>query len=228
MFESYESWCVAIHNMYTYIMKYTRAKRSPLALALLVLLYEAPMHVYRMQQLIKRRGEDELVNISQPNSVYQTIARLERSALIVGRSVDRKSNGTERAVYELTEAGREAIVEWTRELLATPSREFPEFPAAISVLAVLTPKDAQKHLEMRISVLESEIARLDARLVEIEFLPRLFRLEVEFLRAKTDAELSWVLGVVDDIKTARLTWNRAWVKKAIKELARPKRDSAQE
>ena len=30
-------------------------KRSPLALAILALLYEAPMHPYRMQQLIRER-----------------------------------------------------------------------------------------------------------------------------------------------------------------------------
>ena len=33
-------------------------KRSPIALAILAMLYEAPMHPYRMQQLIKERGKD--------------------------------------------------------------------------------------------------------------------------------------------------------------------------
>ena len=38
-------------------------RRSPLALVVLALLYEAPMHPYRMQQLIKERGKDEVVNV---------------------------------------------------------------------------------------------------------------------------------------------------------------------
>ena len=206
------------HIMYGHNMTISDVKRSPLALAILVLLYEAPMYVYRMQQVMRRRGEDELVNISQPNSIYQTIVRLERSGLMAISSVDRESNRPERTVYELTDAGKEKMVDWTREYLSTPSREFPHFPAAISVLAVLSPKDALKHMNMRIGLLKAELARLDARIVEMKFLPRLFRLEIEFLQAKTTAELSWVQSIVDDLKEARLTWNKTWLKKEIKEL----------
>jgi DNA-binding PadR family transcriptional regulator len=176
------------------------------------------MHVYRMQQLIKRRGEDEVVNVSQPNSLYQTIARLERAGLLVAGSVDRDSKRPERTVYELTGAGRAILINWTRELLSTRSREFPEFPAAISVLPVLTPKDALKQLEKRIVTLESELARLRARVTAAKFLPRLFLLEIEYLKAQTAVELQWVQSVADDLGSGRLTWNKAWVKKAIKEL----------
>lgn len=40
-------------------------RRSPIALAVLVMLYESPMHPYRMQQLIKERGKDEVINVRQ-------------------------------------------------------------------------------------------------------------------------------------------------------------------
>jgi DNA-binding PadR family transcriptional regulator len=193
-------------------------KRSPLALAILVLLYEAPMHPYGMRQQIRHRGEDEVVNVSQPNSLYQTIARLERSGLIVAASTDREKNRPERTIYELTSSGRSTMTEWTRELLSTPSREFPEFPVAISVLPILTPKDALKQLELRSAALEAELARLDARLAAMVFLPRLFRLEVEYLHAQVTAELRWVSALIDDLRTGGLTWNKAWVRKAIKEL----------
>ena len=199
-------------------MSKASTKRSPLALAVLVLLYEAPMHVYRMQQQIRRRGEDEIVNVSQPNSLYQTIARLERSGLIVAGSVDRESKRPERTVYELTDAGRATMIEWTREYLSRRSPEFPEFPAAISVVAVLTPKDAIKQLGSRIEALKAELARLDARLTAVQFLPRLFRLEIEYLHSQATAELQWVVALTDDLRAERLTWNKAWVKKAIKEV----------
>ncbi len=159
----------------------TTTRRSPLALAVLVLLYEAPMHVYRMRQLIKKRGEDEVINVTQANSLYQTITRLERDGLLAESSVGSDSNRPERIVYELTGTGRVAIVDWTRELLATLSREFPQFPAAISVLPVLTPKDALKQFEKRSAALEAELARLKARVKAAHFLPRLFLLEVEYL-----------------------------------------------
>ena len=39
-------------------------RRSTLGMVLLALLMEAPMHPYRMQQMIKERGQDELVGTS--------------------------------------------------------------------------------------------------------------------------------------------------------------------
>lgn len=200
-------------------MTIASTKRSPLALAILVLLYEAPMHAYAMRQQIKRRGEDEIVNVSQPNSLYQTIARLERSGLIVAASKDKEKHRPERTIYEITSAGRVTMIDWTRELLSTLSREFPEFPAAISVLPILTPKDALKQLELRSKALKEELIRLKTRLSEMAFLPRLFRVEIEYLHAQVAAELRWVSSLIDDLRTGKLAWNKAWVRKAVKELA---------
>ena len=194
-------------------------KRSPLALAVLVLLYEEPMHVYRMQQLIKERGKDEVINVTQRNNLYQMIARLERDGLITIRASERSNNRPERVIYEITNAGRGLTVEWTREILSTPSREFPEFPAAVSVLPVLTPEDALQQFEKRIVALEAELARLDAQTEAASFVPRLFLLEMEYLYAQTSAELRWVRAIADDLRSGRLTWNDAWMQKVSEELA---------
>jgi DNA-binding PadR family transcriptional regulator len=204
--------------MYTHSMNKASTKRSPLALAVLVLLYESPMHVYGMQQQIERRGEDEIVNVTQPNSLYQTIARLERAGLIVASTVSRDKKRPERTVYELTDIGKSTVTEWTRELLSERPREFLEFPAAISFLPVLTPKDALRQLEARIKVLRGEAARLKNRRAAVQFLPRLFRLEIEYLQSQADAELRWVSALADDLRNGSLMWNKAWVKKAIKDL----------
>jgi DNA-binding PadR family transcriptional regulator len=200
-------------------MSKASTKRSPLALAVLVLLYESPMHGYGMQRQMERRGEDEIVNVTQPNSLYQTIARLRRAGLIVASAVHRDKRRPQRIVYELTDVGRSTINEWMRELLSKRSREFPEFPAAISFLPVLTPKDALRQLETRAEALKTELARLESRAAEFEFLPRLFRIEIEYLHSQADAELRWVLALADDLRTERLVWNKAWVRKAIKKLA---------
>ena len=86
------------------------------------------------------------------------------------------------------------------------------------MLPVLTPKDALKQLEKRIALLEPAIARLHARIAATDFLPRLFRLEIELLHAQAMAELRWVQAIADDLRSGRLTWNKAWLKKAVKEL----------
>src|SRR4029450_5380342 len=91
---------------------------SPIALAVLALLYEAPMHPYRMQQLIKERGKDEVINVRQRASLYQTIDRLLRAKLIAVRETARGAKRPERTIYELTEAGRETMFMWMREMLA--------------------------------------------------------------------------------------------------------------
>ena len=68
-------------------------RRSPLAMVVLGLLAEAPMHPYRMQQLIKERGKDTVVNVAQRNSVYQTIDRLLRAGLIAVRETSQDARG---------------------------------------------------------------------------------------------------------------------------------------
>src|SRR5512140_3474342 len=101
-------------------------KRSPLALAILVLLHEAPMHPYRMQRLIKDRSKDHVINVTQRASLYQTIDQLLREGLITFWETARQEGFPERTVYKLTDKGHEAAVKWLREMLSTPAAEFPE------------------------------------------------------------------------------------------------------
>ena len=194
-------------------------RRSAIALAILTMLYEEPMHPYRMQQLIKERGKDEVINVTQRASLYQTINRLEREELIKAQSVSRDQNRPERTVYELTDQGRQTMVDWMREILSTPSPEFPEFPAALSVLAVLTVKDARQQLERRLEALEAELKRLEGILAQTSFLPRIFLLEMELLRANCATELKWVRSVVLDLRSGKLTWNEKWLRKMAKQFA---------
>jgi DNA-binding PadR family transcriptional regulator len=194
-------------------------KRSPIALAILAMLYEAPMHPYRMQSLIKERGKDEVINVTQRASLYQTINRLEREGLIAAQSVSRDENRPERTVYELTQAGREIMVEWMRQILSTPTPEFPEFPTAVSFLPLLTPEDAQLQLELRAAALQAELDRLDQQFKLASFVPRLFLLEMEYLRATQYVQLEWVQSVVADLKSGSLTWSEAWLHKMATELS---------
>jgi DNA-binding PadR family transcriptional regulator len=198
-------------------------RRSPLALAVLGLLYEVPMHPYRMQQLIKERGKDEVVNVRQRASVYQTIDRLRRLELITARETVREEKWPERTVYEITAEGRRTFRDWMHEVLSAPAREFPEFPAAVSLLALLEPEDALRQLEARVAALENEASRIDAQLgsAAAEGLPRLFLLEAEYQRAALEAELGWVRAVADDLRTGRLTWSDEWLRQFSEQPAAP-------
>lgn len=183
-------------------------RRSPLALAILALLYEEPMHPYRMQQLIKERAKDAVINVRARASLYQTIARLERDGLIAVQETARHENRPERTIYRLTEAGRETAFAWLGAMLATPAREFPAFPAAVSFLAMLRPEEALIRLETRAEALQAELAGIDARIGgDAATRPRVVLLEEEYRRAMRQAELDWVRGVVADLRAGALRWD---------------------
>src|SRR5262249_35845493 len=151
-------------------------------MAVLAHLAESPMHVYRMQQLIKERAKDTVVNVAQRNSLYQTIARLVRDGLARVQHTAREENRPERSGDEIAEGGRATLDRWLAEMLGTPAREFPEFPAALAFLALLPPKRVRERLESRRAELEQRVAGSRAAMNGAlgSGLPRLFLLEDEY------------------------------------------------
>lgn len=186
-------------------------KRSPLALAVLALLFEAPMHPYRMQQLIRERNKDAVINVEQRASLYQTIGQLEKAGLIRVRETVQDENRPERSVYELTNSGYQTAQTWMREALSTPAQEYPEFPAALSFIPLLTPEDTLKQLEKREIMLNERHARVSSEIVPEDVLPRLFILESEYVLTVLEAEIKWVRSLIDDLRSGALTWNNEWL-----------------
>ncbi|MGX7729992.1 PadR family transcriptional regulator [Rhodococcus sp. 2H158] len=182
-------------------------RKSVLAMALLSMLSEEPMHAYRIQQLIKERHKDDVVNVAQRNSVYQTLDRLLRDGLIEVQTTERAENRPERTTYRLTEPGRVILRQWLTTMLAEPAREFPEFPAALAFLPSLTPDEAAAALRARVAALERSLEALAAGLADAAaFLPRLFVVEDEYRRAVLATELGYVRALTDDIAAGRLRW----------------------
>ncbi len=187
-------------------------QRSPLALAVLTLLHEAPMHPYRMQRMIKDRGKDQVINVEQRASLYQTINQLLRAELITFWETSRQEGFPERTVYKLTEKGHDAALEWLRDMLSTPAQEFPEFPAAVSLLPLLTPEDSLIQMELREARLADKIDAIDNAIQTYAVgLPRLFLLESEYMRIMLEAELKWIRSVIADLRSGELAWNEEWL-----------------
>src|SRR5438094_864554 len=99
--------------------------RSPLTMVLLTLAAEKPMHPYRMQALIKERGKDQIVNVAQRNSVYQTIDAMVRGGLLAIHATARAERRPERTLYEITDEGRRTLASWLRAALSIPAPEYP-------------------------------------------------------------------------------------------------------
>ncbi|MEH0827577.1 MULTISPECIES: PadR family transcriptional regulator [Micromonospora] len=185
-------------------------RRSPLAMMVLALLVEEPMHAYRMQQLIREREKQDVVNVAQRNSIYQTIERLRRDELIRVAETRREEGRPERTVYALTPAGRRTLDGWLADALATPAREFPEFPAALSFLPILPPEEAARRLDERAGAIEARLREREAALAGVR-LPRLFLVEDEYQLTLLRAELDWVRGLVADLRSGALTWSGEWL-----------------
>lgn len=176
--------------------------RSSLWFVILGLACEEPMHPYRMQVLIRQRGKDQIANVAQRNSVYQTIRALTRAGLIVERRTSRDKRHPGRTLYEATPAGRAALQAWVRHALAAPAREFPEFPAALSVLyGVQGAGDLADLLEARVAALTARLPALEAAYPEV---PRLFLLDSEYQAAMVKAEVAWLRAVIGDLRAGRL------------------------
>jgi DNA-binding PadR family transcriptional regulator len=183
-------------------------RSSPLALTVLSLLSYQPLHPYGIRRLIKQWGKEDVVNVGQPASLYRTIERLLDSGLIAVLETGRDQRYPERTVYEITAEGRETAVTWLTDMLARPVNEFPRFPAALSYVMLLSPRELGEVLASRAVVLRKRLEALSADAGDAP-MPRVIMLDDEYLRAITAAELAWVEGVSDDLAADRFTWDTA-------------------
>jgi DNA-binding PadR family transcriptional regulator len=182
---------------------------SPLGVALLAMLVPGPLHPYGIQRLLRHWGKDQVVNVEQRASLYKTIRRLHEAGLIAVRQTERDQQYPERTVYELTEDGRRALPGWLSGMLATVRNEYPRFPAALSFAMTLPPAGLRAALEQRAAVLREDLAKLEKVLHDYSgALPRVTLLDDDYRRALIAAELAWIDGVLGDLRSGALTWDR--------------------
>ncbi len=188
-----------------------RKVSNPLALAVMALLYERPMHPYEMVSVMRERGQHESVRLRY-SSLYSVVEALGREGLISPRETVREGRRPERTVYGLTEAGRVEFLSWLRELLRKPVKEYTQFAAGLTFLAALPPSEALALLEERAHLLEEEVGEMRSRLDAVMEggLPRLFLVENEYELVLREAELEWVRGLVREIETGKLGGLGEW------------------
>jgi DNA-binding PadR family transcriptional regulator len=186
-------------------------RRNPLALAVLVCLAERPMHPYEVGTVLRQRAKHESVKLNY-GSLYGVVESLERRGLVSPQETVREGRRPERTVYEITDAGRIEMPDWLTELISTPSKEYPQFEAALSFLPALPPDDAVAQLRMRANTLRVELAHAQAtrELMEKAGLPRLFWIEDQFRVCQREAELTFVENLADDIESGALEGVEFW------------------
>jgi len=188
-----------------------RKVSNPLALAVMALLFERPMHPYEMVSTMRERGKHESVRLRY-SSLYSVVEALQREALVEPIETRREGRRPERTVYGITDAGRTEFLAWLRELLREPVKEFTQFAAGLSFVAALPPAEALGLLGERVGRLEAEIGEMRSRLEDATEagVPRLFLVEAEHELVLREAELQWVRGLVREIEAGTLGGMRGW------------------
>ena len=183
---------------------------NPLALAVMVLLIERPMHPYEIAQTLRRRGKDSSLKINY-GSLYTVVQNLQKHGFVEVAEVQRQGNRPERTLYGITDAGRVEAAEWLSDLLAVPAREFPIFGAALSLMGVLHPDEVTRLLVERLGSLDVRAASLRGALEKLqETLPRLFVIESEYELHMVQAEAAWVRGILAELTAGTFPGLRQW------------------
>jgi DNA-binding PadR family transcriptional regulator len=188
-----------------------RKVNNLLALALLGLLAPGrPMHPYEMATLLRRTGKERDMNIKW-GSFYTVVQNMEKHGLIEATGVDRDGRRPERTTYVITDAGREELADWLRELVATPDTESLPFQAALSVVGALEPDEVETLLRARVTALDADIAQQRQELARsAAAVPRLFLVEAEYALAMREAELTWVRALLSELAAGTLPGYEAW------------------
>ncbi|HTV93802.1 MAG TPA: helix-turn-helix transcriptional regulator [Verrucomicrobiae bacterium] len=185
---------------------------------ILALLFEEPMHAYRMQKLMKSRGKDAVVNVRQRTSVHQTLDRLLRLGLIRKGKTERSESHPDRTVYAITSRGRETAEKWLKRMLSAAGDEFPDFPAALSVVTMLPPAEVKSELRARARALREELKRLRAARRSAGKLPRVFLLDENYRIAIVRTEISFLEKLVADMEDGSLRWDQEWIRSIASEF----------
>jgi DNA-binding PadR family transcriptional regulator len=183
---------------------------NPLALAVLVLLFERPMHPYEMAATLKERHKEASIKLRY-GSLYTVIELLLREGYIAAKETVREGKRPERTIYELTPIGEVEMRDWLSDLIGNPVKEFPQFEAALSLLPALRPERAVELLEARIIRLDREVQRVRTDLATAAAqVPRLFLIEAEFYIASVEAERKFVEALALAIKNGTLDGLTFW------------------
>jgi DNA-binding PadR family transcriptional regulator len=180
-----------------------------MGLAVLATVVQRPMHRYEMASVMRARGKDRDMDIKW-GSLYTVVQNLERNGYLETIGVTRQGARPERTVYQITDAGRDELIAWTRQLIAEPEAEHTRFVAGLSVLAVLSPQDVVELLRRRLERLTQAVDSLTALFETASDVPRLFLIEDEYRIAMTRAEAVWVRSLLDELTAGTFPHLDAW------------------
>lgn len=174
---------------------------TSLGISVLALLKAHPRHGYEMFQTLVERHADRIVKV-RPGSLYHVVDRLTEEKLIRRAATVRDGRRPERAVYEITDAGIDALAQRVGELIGTPVYEFPQFAVALAEIDTLGDDAAADSVDDRVGALEARAAEITA-LCDAGVTSAGYRVAFDYLLAMMQAELTWLRSFADSMRSDR-------------------------
>ena len=188
-----------------------RRVRNLLALAVLSYLSRGPKHPYELGRTLRENDDGRSIKFNH-GSLYMVVGQLEKAGFVAAQETSRAGQRPERTVYAITDAGRQELHGWLRELVEEPQHEYPHFVAALSLIGALGPDEAVELLRRRLerlARLRAEIRELIDRTVAGGVHP-MFLVEEEYRIALLDADAAFVDGLVERITDPQDGWGPLW------------------
>ncbi len=172
------------------------------AFLVLALLAEGPAHGYQLERMVWNRGFRYWASAKR-SAIYLALKRLEerdlvRSELVQGEAAPRK-------VYTITDAGRARLTQDAVEHIGFTDHPHTELDLGIYALPFLERDQALAALEQCQATLEARLGFLRERLAwcREQGMP-LVALSFERPALALEAELTWLVGVIDSVRSGAL------------------------
>jgi DNA-binding PadR family transcriptional regulator len=164
---------------------------------LLGLVSEMPRHGYELEQVIDARGMREWTQIGF-SSIYFVLGKLEKAGFV---SAETPAGAKARKVFSVTTAGREALVNQTREALGTYRPTYSSALLGMVHWTVLDRETAVSALEARQRSVAKERERLETIRFQRQPMPDFIEALFDFSEGQLEAEKLWINKTLDYMKT---------------------------
>src|SRR5690242_10059973 len=182
---------------------------SAVAVLILALLHEQPMHPYQVHQNLVERGDTRLVRVNA-GAVYHGVERLEKDGLVEVAGTERAGNRPERTTYRITQAGRSAFAARLTSFLGDDHPAYPLFSVGLAEAHEIP---AQSAIEQLVRRRDREAARMSTLAAAQDRLrtmglPRRYLLDVEHDLAMLGAEVAWLDRTLEELRADALDWDQ--------------------
>lgn len=186
---------------------------TPLAVLVLGLAAERPMHPYEMFQTIIERREDRFAKV-RPGSLYHTVDRLHGRKLLLINGIQREGNRPERTIYSITDGGKRVLRDTLATMLENPAVEYPVLYLALAEAHALDRGEVVDLLTRRLIAMRAMLDSLAAEAAGSteRGVPELFLLDTGCRQAALGAQIDWLEKLRERLASGELMWLDEWLR----------------